>query len=45
MRVFKILGVVQELTGYYTKVKKMIAGYSQIPEGVKQSVKDLVSKK
>ena len=45
MRVFSILGVVQEITGYYTKLKKMLMTYAQIPESIKQAAKDIVTKK
>ncbi|MCH2189065.1 hypothetical protein MK079_04540 [Candidatus Gracilibacteria bacterium] len=45
MRVLSILGVVQEITNYYKKIKQFLNGYAQIPDTVKQAAKDMVNKK
>ncbi len=39
LKVIRILSVVDEITWYYTKVKKIIKWYSDIPENVKEAVK------
>ena len=44
MRLIKILWVVEEITSYYTKAKKMLASYSSIPDSVKEKTKEILHK-
>lgn len=43
IKVIKILNVADEITGYYTKAKAMLNGYSSIPASVKNNIKSKVS--
>lgn len=44
LKVLRILAVVDEITWYYTKVKKIIEWYSHIPDNVKEAVKSKLKK-
>nr|MDD3720163.1 hypothetical protein [Candidatus Gracilibacteria bacterium] len=43
-KVLRILSVIDEITGYYTKIKKIIEGYSHIPDNVKEAVKSKIKR-
>lgn len=44
LKVIRILTVVDEITWYYTKVKKIIEWYGNIPNNVKEAVKAKLKK-
>lgn len=42
IRVIKILGPVMEIVGFYNKIKQVLWAYAQIPDMIKDKVKDVV---
>ena len=44
IRVFRLLGPVLEIIGIYKKVRAVFMWYSQIPDILKDKVKDLIRK-
>ena len=45
IRVFKLLWPVLEIIGIYKRVRAIFMGYSQIPDIIKDRVKDFIKKK
>lgn len=43
-KVLRILSVIDEITWYYTKIKKIIEWYSHIPDNVKEAVKSKIKR-
>jgi hypothetical protein len=39
IKVVRIVSVVDEITSYYTKIKKILQGYENIPNTVKEAIK------
>ena len=44
IRVFILLGPVLEIIGIYKKIRALFMWYSQIPDVIKEKVKDLIRK-